>query len=156
MRFSITFIIFSLSNATIINVPQDYDTIQEGIDVSINGDTVLVDEGVYNENITLSINTNITLASHFIIDGDESHIGNTIITKEMNISPNLDSNSLISGFSFVTDDYNGDGIRFNIFSNPVISNNIFRSEVEWPYTLYGIRCNLAAPTIRNNLIYKSL
>ena len=68
---------FSLLNATIIHIPADYPAIQEGINASVDGDTVLVADGVYYEN--LSIDREITLASHFIIDGNISHRDATII-----------------------------------------------------------------------------
>ena len=68
---------FSLLNATIIHIPADYSAIQEGINASVDGDTVLVADGVYYEN--LSIDREITLASHFIIDGNISHRDATII-----------------------------------------------------------------------------
>ncbi len=63
--------------STTINIPADFPTIQEGIHASADGDTVLVSDGIYYEN--LSINREITLASHFIIDGDISHRDATII-----------------------------------------------------------------------------
>lgn len=56
----------------------DYITIQEGINASQNGDTVLVWPGIYYENVSLS-GRSITLASLFLTSGDESYIHNTII-----------------------------------------------------------------------------
>ena len=38
--------------AGVINVPGDFGTIQEGIDASVNGDTVLVAPGTYTENVS--------------------------------------------------------------------------------------------------------
>ncbi len=41
------------SNAETINVPDDHETIQEAINASEDGDTVLVAAGEYVENITI-------------------------------------------------------------------------------------------------------
>ena len=46
--------------ATIINVPADQPTIQAGIDVAIDGDTVLVQPNIYFENINYN-GKNITV-----------------------------------------------------------------------------------------------
>ena len=40
---------FSLLNATIIHIPADFSTIQGGIDASVDGDTVLIAQGIYYE-----------------------------------------------------------------------------------------------------------
>ena len=58
-------------------VPQQYRTIQSAVDASRVGDTVLVDHGIYYENVRIS--KNIVLASRFILDRDASHISQTII-----------------------------------------------------------------------------
>ena len=55
-------ILFSLLNATIINVPTtEYPSVQAGINQAVEGDTVLVAQGTYYEN--LIINKEITLLS---------------------------------------------------------------------------------------------
>ena len=56
----ILFSTFSL--ATTINIPSDYSTIQEGIDASLDGDTVLIAQGTYYENLILE--KEIVLGSH--------------------------------------------------------------------------------------------
>ena len=53
------------SSATIINIPADYPTIQQGIDASVDGDTVLVQPGTYVENINFNAH-NIVLGSLFL------------------------------------------------------------------------------------------
>jgi hypothetical protein len=59
-------------------VPQEYATIQAAIDAGAHGDTILVSEGIYVENIRFRGKA-IKVASLFLIDGDTSHIEQTII-----------------------------------------------------------------------------
>ena len=73
---------FSLVFATTINVPDDYSTIQAGIDASNDGDTVLVAQGTYVENLILE--KEIFLTSHAINDDlddwmNNENIQNTVI-----------------------------------------------------------------------------
>ena len=78
--------------ATIVNVPADTSTIQGGIYLANNGDTVLVDDGRYYENINFKGKA-ITVASHFLWDDDTSHISNTIIDGSNPSNP--DSGSVV-------------------------------------------------------------
>jgi hypothetical protein len=73
----ILFCFSAFSSGRIIRVPQDYASIQLAINASVNGDTVLVDEGTYVVNLVLT--KKIVLTSRFLIDGDTAHIGTTIL-----------------------------------------------------------------------------
>ena len=63
---SLIFLILSFLSANTINIPDDYSTIQGGIDASSNGDTVLIAQGIYFENLILQ--KEIVLTSHAIYD----------------------------------------------------------------------------------------
>ena len=63
---------------TTLLVPSQYNTIQNAINASVTGDTVLVSPGTYYENINFNGN-NIVLASHYLLSNDTSYITSTII-----------------------------------------------------------------------------
>ena len=77
-------LLFSFLSATTINIPSDYTTIQEGIDASVDGDTVLIAQGTYYENLILE--KEIVLTSQAINDNLDSewinneNINETIIS----------------------------------------------------------------------------
>ena len=56
----------------------DFTTIQEGINASVNSDTVLVYPGTYYENLNMN-EKNIVLASLELITSDPQYINSTII-----------------------------------------------------------------------------
>ncbi|MDF1572868.1 MAG: T9SS type A sorting domain-containing protein [Bacteroidales bacterium] len=62
----------------VINVPSEQPAIQAAINAASEGDTVLVEEGIYYENINFRGKA-ITVGSKFIINGDEAHIAQTVI-----------------------------------------------------------------------------
>lgn len=99
-----------------ILVPQNHTTIQAAIDEASNGDTVLVDEGTYVENIFFN-GKSIVVASRFVIDHNPDHILNTIIDGSSGIQGvngscvhfinNEDSTAVIQGFKLA----NGTGSK---------------------------------------------
>ncbi|GAG74947.1 unnamed protein product, partial [marine sediment metagenome] len=91
--FFVAIALFPVS-ATIINVPDDYPTIQEGIDASADGDTVLVADGQYYERISF-YGKGILLTSEFIIDSDTLHIQNTIIDADTSEIGVVDTGSVV-------------------------------------------------------------
>ena len=96
------------ATAQIIHVPGDQPTIQAGINAASDGDTVLVAENTYFENISYNAKK-ITVASLFLMDGDTSHITNTIINGSQSPDPDMgtvvvfdagtDSTSILCGFT---------------------------------------------------------
>ncbi|OGU28475.1 MAG: hypothetical protein A2X67_11645 [Ignavibacteria bacterium GWA2_55_11] len=79
----------------LIRVPQDRRTIQSAVDAAHVGDTILVDHGVYFENIR--IHKNIVLASRFIIDRDTTHVSRTVIDGSKAKDERMASTVLITG-----------------------------------------------------------
>ncbi|MFC1785990.1 right-handed parallel beta-helix repeat-containing protein [Candidatus Neomarinimicrobiota bacterium] len=81
-----------LAQGQVINVPGDQPTIQGAINASADGDTVLVADGTYYENIDYKGKT-IIVASHYLVDEDETHIDNTIINGSQ--SPNPEDGAVV-------------------------------------------------------------
>jgi parallel beta-helix repeat protein len=72
----------SLNPALTKSVPAQYTTIQAAIDASSDGDYILVADGIYYENLQI-VGKQVTLASHYFLDGDTLHIDNTVIDGSM-------------------------------------------------------------------------
>ncbi|MCD4818029.1 MAG: hypothetical protein K8S23_05015 [Candidatus Cloacimonetes bacterium] len=80
----IIFIIFSLNiTATIINIPVDHLTIQGGVNAAVDGDTILIQQGIYYENIVIS-QKDIVIASLYLTTQDTSFISQTIVNGTQN------------------------------------------------------------------------
>ena len=156
-RIAIISLVFSFLSATTINVPADYATIQGAINQSVDGDTVLVAEGTYYEN--LMINKEITLMSTANFDddieGNENWHDNQIINQTIVNGSNLanpnkrsclvvrdgDVQPTIKGFTFE----GGVGTKMNIIGCDA-GGGIQRSEI----TGGGVLVYDAYPTINYN------
>jgi hypothetical protein len=124
-----------------IRVPLNYPTIQAGINAAKNGNIVLVGEGTYYENINFKGKA-ITVASLFFVDGDTSHIGNTIINGSQPSHPDSgsvvtfdsgeDTTSIIIGFTLTggtgsfhgPDAKSGGGIKCHNSGSKILHNII--------------------------------
>mgnify|MGYP001068190210 CR=1 FL=1 len=124
--------------AQIIHIPADYPTIQQGINAADNGDTVLVQPGIYQENLTIE-GKNIVLASLFLTSQDTSYISQTVIdanqsgrgiriTYEGWPPVIIDSTCVVSGFTIINGMVNngsGGGVLCE-GSSPTLSNLVIK------------------------------
>lgn len=147
---------FTFINATIINVPADQPTIQEGINASVDTDTVLVQPGTYVENINYN-GKNITVASLFYTTQDTSYISQTIIDGNLNGSvvtfeSGEDSTAILTGFT-ISNGYFlvGGGILIANNSNPKLINLII-SNNNATMDGGGIHCSESNPSFDNVII----
>ncbi|MBL7148511.1 MAG: T9SS type A sorting domain-containing protein [Candidatus Cloacimonetes bacterium] len=148
---------FSFVYATIINIPADQPTIQEGINVAVNGDTVLVQPDTYYENINYN-GKNITVASLFYTTQDTSYISQTIIDGDsidsvVTFASGEDSTAVLYGFT-ITNGYSyayGGGIYCNNNSSPSLLNVTIIDNTANDYG-GGICCCDSSNTIIENVI----
>jgi hypothetical protein len=121
-------------SATIINIPVDQTTIQEGINVAVDGDTILVQPGSYVESINYN-GKRIAVASLYLTTQDSTYISQTIIDGNnldtvAKFEDSEDSLAVLCGFTITNghrDDDRGGGITCwessPSLSNLIISNN---------------------------------
>jgi hypothetical protein len=129
----------AFSFAEIIHVPTDIDSIQGGINMANEGDTVLVQPGIYVENIDFE-RKNIVVGSLFLTTNDKQYISQTVIDGDssdsvVNFFGDQDSSAVLCGFTITNGkgwavcgarcQYHGGGINCGN-ANPTLSNLIIK------------------------------
>lgn len=134
----IFFLIPVSSFSATIKIPSDYPAVQQGIDMAINGDTILVDPGTYMENINFKGKAITVMSSGgagvTVIDGGKPV--NPDFGSVVTFNSGEDFGSILDGFTLT----NGTGTFLEF--NPSY----------WHYYGGGIYCNNTSPTITNNTI----
>lgn len=167
LRLSLlTLLTISTASATIINVPADIDSIQGGINLASDGDTVLVQPGIYVENINFN-GKNIVVGSLTLTTGDTSYICRTVIDGDRNgtvvtFENGEDSTTVLIGFTIINgSSLYGGGIYCGEYTEPnlkhlVITDNLVNSIREGPAFGGGICCDrYSKPTIVNSKIHRN-
>ncbi len=136
-----------------------FATIQHGLRASRHGDTVIVENGIYHENIKF-YGHNAYLSSRYyytenindvlltVIDGQD--LGNVVI-----FNSGEDYKAAVSGFTIQNGNaLNGGGI-YCAYSEPSLINNIITDNRAEQYG-GGIYSLFAAPLIKGNLLYANM
>jgi hypothetical protein len=156
---------FLVLSANTIRVPEDQSSIQAGINAAVNGDTVLMKDSTYYENINF-MGKAITVASYMIIDNDTTHRDSTIINGSQPVNPDLgsvvsfvsheDTTSVLYGFTITGGSgwwnlasgfREGGGIYCYYAGCKIIANKIINNSVAGPSALGG---GLAASPLGNS------
>ncbi|MCP4547606.1 MAG: hypothetical protein GY835_14195 [bacterium] len=163
-------------------VPRDQPNIQAGIAIAQPGDTVLVAEGLYYENLDFQ-GKDIVVCSEYALDLDVDHIINTIIDGSASADPDTGScvvftsgetrAAVLQGFtltggtgtSYLFDPawptYREGGAVMVSYSDPTICNNRITGNSApagggaLPGGGGGISAMYANPLIRNNVIFEN-
>jgi predicted outer membrane repeat protein len=151
-------IVFVLSlSAIIINIPEDFDSIQEGLNFASEGDTILVAEGIYVENLTWPETNSLKLVgsneNNCIIDGDSL---STVIYFGYELNGIIGLSTLIKDFTIRNGYYGyGGGISCDN-SSPSLQNLILTNNYAYDYG-GGVACfNNSNPNLVNLLIINNL
>ncbi len=142
----ITIILLSFSYSAVILVPEDYPTIQQGIDASIDGDSVIVFAGIYYEIINYNGKDIIVTASF----GPDSTIIDANGTGPAVKIENVESNYVeLSGFT-IQNAYNSadGGAVYVVNSSPNFKDLIIHNNLSWNKG-GGVYINGGSQTFRN-------
>lgn len=166
LRKLIFFLLFKVLFSNTIHIPADYNSIQEGINNSVDYDTILVQEGIYYENIDF-IGKNVVVGSLFLLYNDSTLIGNTIldgsgigsVVSFLNGETNqaqLIGFTIQNGQGYAFSNYHfGGGITCQFNSNPTLNHLIVRQNLSLKGG--GIKLgNFCSPIILNSIIENNI
>ncbi len=139
-------------------VPDDFSSIQAGIDNASNGDVILVKPGCYFENINFKGKALILKSEkgkdHTFIDGNKA---SSVVSFE-NLEGSgavLDGFTLMNGIGTKVGDYWFGGGVYCLASSPVLRNNAIVNNAAYGWG-GGVYCEEGAPQIHNNIISNNL
>lgn len=145
MRLALFILMFfsrSFVQAAMLDVPADYATVQQALDVSLPGDTVRVARGVYLERLVLPDHT-LLLTSHFLVTQDTTEILETVLDGDslgtvLTIDTDGSGRQTVSGFTvrgglggwggFGGTEIGG-GVHVGLASDVVLQNLLLRDNV---------------------------
>ena len=153
--------VFTVLFATVINVPDDYSTIQDGVNASTNGDTVLVQSGTYSGGVNF-LGKEILVCSMFIFDQDPNTIESTIIDggalgpyngNAVIFENNESDNAILDGFKIQRGNATYGGGVHCLSASPRLQNLIV---IDNQATMGGgIYCSYSQASISNSLIIEN-
>ncbi|MBN1406409.1 MAG: T9SS type A sorting domain-containing protein [Calditrichaceae bacterium] len=140
----IPFMLLAQSNR--INVPDDFTKIQDAINSSVDGDTILVAPGTYYENVNFR-GKNVLVSSYYLFDEDASFINTTTIDGSKPKFP--DSASVVL---FLSDEKNSAILQGFTITGGKGSRVLDHDISQIVRSGGGIIIDHASPTIRHNII----
>jgi len=119
------------------SVAYPYKTVQKAINMSSEGDMVLVADGTYNESINYN-GKGITVASYFAVDDDTSHISATTISAVNGRVVYIDHDDAVLKGLTITNGSNSEGSGVYVNNSPlvtdcVITGNSYPNNTHYAY-----------------------
>ena len=145
------------------NVLNPFESIQQAINVSNDGDTIIVNPGLYQENLSIE-DKSIMITSLEFINGDTSFITSTIITGNTNyqsafnyrnsngvngvIDPVLNGFSILNSANIDTNNSSGTGGGISSYNSRLTMSNLIVSN-NTAFSGGGVYANNSSITISN-------